>query len=277
MSIRNSMLQDREKLGLASTYAIRELPHKEYAKLHKISVLPSPIGQCDICARARYYSNADEAFEHLRRDHTSKANHPSDYSRTQLSHWVMSSHLANVEEKNDLIVEYLSALALRIEALRSKAIDIRNSVANERDEKPSEYLLPLSLVKAAEKILQTIDTCGYSVRELHNLDKADTMPSISRNELKTHMNLLSYFGSAASTSLSSARKELMIMAHTGSHRGAVQNFRSTPEVTLFICLIHLWSRTISQNLSVPDLYRENLSVMVCAPFTSARELHPNKT
>ncbi|KAI4937702.1 hypothetical protein J4E85_000137 [Alternaria conjuncta] len=173
----------------------------------------------------------------------------------------MSSQLAGVEEQNELIVEYLSAMALRLETLRSKAIDIRNSVANERNEKPSEYLLPLSLVKAAEMILQMIDTCGYSVVELHKLNLADAMPIISWKELKTHMDLLSYFGSAASTTLSSARKELLIMAHTGSHRGAVQNFRSTPEVTLLICLFHLWSRAVLHDSSVPDLYREHLSKM----------------
>ncbi|KAI4686964.1 uncharacterized protein J4E84_005335 [Alternaria hordeiaustralica] len=261
MGVKNVVYQELEESEPSSTYAIRELPHKEYLRLHKLTDLSFPVNQCDFCKRARYYSSAEEAFEHLRRDHVSDTNQSSHLSRAQLSHWVMSSQLAGVEEQNELIVEYLSAMALRVETLRSKAIDIRNSVANERNEKPSEYLLPLSLVKAAEMILQMIDTCGYSVVELHKLNLDDTMPIISWKELKTHMDLLSYFGSAASTTLSSARKELLIMAHTGSHRGAVQNFRSTPEVTLLICLIHLWSRAVLHDLSVPDLYREHLSKM----------------
>jgi hypothetical protein len=254
----NRILQETEKDHDSSAYVIREIPHIEYAKLHGLGELTTSLEDCTVCSRATYYSSMEEAIQHLLRFHVGKSVGAKPISSQQTVHWIASSSGAELEKRNEVMIDLLRALTWRAGKIRAKAVDIRNSVANENNEKPSDYLLPVSLVKAAERMFQLIYTSQYSLDELYRQSKVETASNLTR-VLETHMALLEYLGFRASSALSEARRELLLMAHTGD---SVQNLRSTPETTLLICFLHLWSRALSNDLCVPGLYREHLSSMV---------------
>jgi hypothetical protein len=237
---------------------IREIPHSEYTKLHGLEKLRTPLEDCSVCSRGKYYTFVEEAAQHLLRYHVGVKPIPPQ----QLVHWIASSSGAELEKRNEVMIELLRALTWRAERIRAKAVDMRNSVANENNEKPSDYLLPVSLVKAAEKIFQLIYTAQYSLDEQYRESKVMTASGLTTRVLEAQMALLQYLGFTASSALSEARHELLLMAHTGDNSKSVQNLRSTPETTLLICILHLWSRALSNDLSVPALYREHLSSMV---------------
>ncbi|KAI4942262.1 hypothetical protein J4E91_010236 [Alternaria rosae] len=70
------------------------------------------------------------------------------------------------KNSNQLVIRYLDTAMQQIEMLQTKFVDLRNSVANEHNEKPEGYLLPSALVKAAEKFFQILFTSQYSVKSL---------------------------------------------------------------------------------------------------------------
>ena len=157
------------------------------------------------------------------------------------------------------MIELLSVLRWRVDLLRSKAIDIRHSVANENNEKSSDYLLPVALVKAAEKIFQMIYTSQYSFRALHEANSNGAAPT---SELETQNALLQYLGSAASTALSETRHALLLQAHTGEDQSSAINIRSTAETTLLSCFTHLSEKSLFNDMCALELYHDHLSSMV---------------
>jgi hypothetical protein len=242
-----------------TAYVVRDVPHKEYTKLHRVVELTASLEGCTICSQSTYYTGIEDALQHLLQHHTPGIAEAEKPSRLQLAHWVASASRADMEKRNERIVELLNALRWRVDLLRSKAIDIRHSVANENNEKSSDYLLPVALVKSVEKIFQMVYTSQYSFETLR---KANVDGLASTTELETQMALLQYLGSAASTALSEARHALLLQAHTGDDQAAVINIRSTPETTLLGCFTHLSNRSLSNGMCALELYHDHLSSMV---------------
>jgi hypothetical protein len=256
----NHAIQKRETEPV-TTYVVRDVPHKEYMKLHRLEPLFIPLEECTICSRSDPHTGTEDAFQHLLRYHTQGIPNEENPTRYQLTHWIASSFGADLEKRNERMIELLSALRWRVDLLRSKAIDIRYSVANKNNEKPSDYLLPLALVKAAEKTFQMVYTAQYSFESLH---KASANEATLTTELETQMALLQYLGSAASTALSEARHALVLQAHTGDDQTSAINIRSTPESTLLGCFIHLSERSLFKDMCALELYHDHLSSMVRA-------------
>jgi hypothetical protein len=252
--------QKEQEPTFISTYVIRDIPHAEYAKLHQLMSLPIPLEECADCTQGIHYTDAEEALQHLLQFHVKNMIGTRQFSRAKMIHWISSSPSASIEMDNQVFIKLLRTLTRRVESLQTQAIDIRNSVADANKEKPRHYLLPSSLVEAAEKIFEMAYTVHYSFPALYIDITNVTTPN--RRELATHIALIQDFGSGANTALSNARHDLLLMAYTGNNRASMRNIRSTPETTLLFCLRHLSSRQLIDDLCALDLYREHLSSMV---------------
>jgi hypothetical protein len=202
----------------------------------------------------------EEAFNHLLGFHVLEVANTQPPPRSQMCHWIVSSSGADLEKQNDHMIRLLSTLLRRFEALRYKSVDIRNSVANENNEKPADYLLPVSLVKAAEKIFQTVYTSHYSVKSLH---RHHTDAAASVIELEIHTDLIDHFGSAANDALSEARRALLLMAHTGDTQASVLDVHCTLESLMLSCFVALSDPALLNGLGALELYEKHLSSMVC--------------
>ena len=162
------------------------------------------------------------------------------------------------------MLELLTELTRRVESLQRKSVDIRNSVANGSNEKPANYLLPVSLVKAAEKIFQLIHTLRYSVEALNTYGRH---AGPSRVELVTHLSLVEHFAVEANAKLSEARYALLLMVHTGRLHSPVINIHITLETSLMSLFIGLSRKKLVGDLCALEMYHQHLMSMVCATKT----------
>lgn len=245
-----------------SEFVIQDVPNKEYARLYRLENLVDSLDHCSMCKQKTHYTSVDEAVQHLIQFHVSKSNQKLELIREKLTHWVVSSLGADLEDSNQLVIRYLDTVMQQIEMLQTKVVDLRNSVANEHNEKPEGYLLPSALVKAAEKFFQIPFTSPFSVKILcaglsynHNTHMA---ASGIAKEIETHITLIEHFGSRASTKISSARHALLLMGHIGTVCNSVVSIRSPPELTLLLCCIQLSKRPIDGDLCVQTSYQEHL-------------------
>lgn len=250
-----------------SVFVLRDVPSKEYAELYRLEDLVDSLDHCSMCKRKTHYTSVDEAVQHLMQFHVSKSGQKLEHIREKLTHWVVSASGADLENSNQLVIRYLNTLSQQIEMLQTKLVDLRNSVANENNEKPEGYLLPSALVKAAENFFQILFTSQYSVKSLcagllYNRNTRMTASDITK-EVETHITLIEHFGSRASTQISSARHALLLMANIGTVCNSVVSIHSPPELTLLLCCIQLSKRPIDGDLCVLASYQEHLSSMVC--------------
>jgi hypothetical protein len=242
-------------------YTIKSLD-KGYLDNFKLDELPIALDDCTFCGRSIHYTSLKEAFHHLKKYHVTPSKTPQKFKPTQLTHWIASSLGADIERKNEQMMSLIDAINTHLTKLRSKAVDIRNSVADQNNEKPSDYLLPMPMVKAFEYILQTIYTARFGVETLHEYHQTPDIAGFTTTEFETNAALVLRFAKLADTLLSKARNELLLMAHTGDSHNSVLHIRSTPETSVLLVLFFLYSRPLLGGLTTKELYREHLSSMV---------------
>ncbi|KAJ4305064.1 hypothetical protein N0V90_000594 [Kalmusia sp. IMI 367209] len=244
-------------------YVVTELPHKDYMQLHQLDEFKIPIEACAMCSKGSLYPDIDDAYKHLHAFHCQEAGSPTDEQRRKLGHWLLSTAGVELERRNMEMIKLIQALHHRTAKLLEKAIKIRNGVVNDENEKDEKFLLPLALVKAAQKIFQFIYTALYTVRYLREQNKNLTGPTSSSIEVLDNLALAEYYGIAADNELSKAQNELLLMAYTGSSDGTsvVQYIASTPETTVAFCMLCLIVRKLHQDKALPDLYRSHLSTL----------------
>jgi hypothetical protein len=249
---------DQEHVTL---YTIRSL-EKGYLDHFKLDELPVPLGDCSFCSKYAYYSTIREAYAHLKKYHVDPIKVSHTFKPAQLSHWIASDIGAVIERKNEQMMGLVGAINTHLSKLRSKATDIRNSVADKNNEKPSDYLLPMPMVKAFENILQTIYTARFGVEALHEYHQTPDVMGFITSEYETNVSLVLRFAKLADTSLSKARDELLLMAHSGDTHDSVRHIRSTPETSVLMVLYFLSSQPLLGGLETTELYRDHLSSMV---------------
>ena len=251
------------------------MPNKEYEEVYNLGGLITPLKNCKLCKRKSHYDSVDDAVSHLVQFHVSETDQKLEFIRQKLTHWVVSASGADLEESNQNLIRYMGKLMRQVERLQAKFIDLRNSVADENNQKPERYLLPSALVKAAENFFQMIYTSQYSVQSLYEgllyNQKTDMTTSRIRRELNVHIDLLEHFGGRATSEISSARHALLLMAHTETTSNSVISVRSPPELMLLFCCVQLSKRPVIGNLCALSSYQEHLSSIVCAsrPFIKA--------
>jgi hypothetical protein len=242
--------------------------------MHQLEDFAIPIGRCATCSRSSLYPDIDEAYQHLHRFHFQKTEVVIPKEQIiRLGHWLVSTAGVELERRNAEMINLIQVINRRTKKLLHKAMEIRNSVANDKNKKPSKYLLPSALVKAAEKIFQFIYTARYTVGYLRDRHKRLTAPTGSSSiEVQDNMALAEYFGIAADNDLSKAQNELLLMASTGSSDGAsiVRYISSTPETTVSFCVFSLIMRNLHRDMGVQELYRDHLSSLVSMEPTRGR-------
>jgi hypothetical protein len=257
----------KQESGEASSaiYVINDIPDKEYLEMHNLQNLLVPLQNCSLCSRSFRYPDIDDAFQHLQQFHAQKegpVTHSSE-SRSILGHWLVSTTVLEMEQRNTELASLLSAIRRRATKILQKAYEIRSGVADENRERPQHLLLPSNLVKAAEKTFQMIYTSLHAIRDLqtNNTSRTAKKPSL---QLHTNIELVDYFGIAAETMLSNAQNELLLMMQTGSSDGTsiVQYISTPPETMVLYALMVLISRELVGDLDVEALYRNHLSSLV---------------
>ncbi|PVH95033.1 hypothetical protein DM02DRAFT_675778 [Periconia macrospinosa] len=243
-------------------YVIKDIPSPDYLEKNELEELNITIGACFHCSRGGQYADIDDAYTHLHKFHDKKTGMVTAAHRRRLNHWIVSTGGVEMEKKNAEMLKLIQALHHRASRLLIKSIEIRNSVANENDEKDPKYLLPSALVKAAMKVFQFIYTGLYTVRYISD-EKKEASAWLSAIEVQDNFALADHYGVAADRQLSKAQDELLLMAHTGSPDGAkIIDYRpSPPEATVQMILLFLCMRKIHNDRSIEELYRNHLSTL----------------
>ncbi|OCK74776.1 hypothetical protein K432DRAFT_310030 [Lepidopterella palustris CBS 459.81] len=264
----NNDLCKQELHGNSSLiYIVKDFPDKDYMQLHNLENFAKPIQHCTLCSRSNRYPDIDDAFRHLFHFHAQmKGDLPIELYKEALGHWLVSTSGLEMEERNAKMINLISVLLRRARKLLYKSIEIRNNVADEKNQKPNNFLLPSALVKAAEKVFQFVYTAPYTVRFLQDQGKASLNTKLMGPlpmELRDNTALAEHYGVAADNALSKAQDELLLMAHTGSTDSAsiVLYVSSTPETTIMIGLGCLITRHIHREMDVRELYRSHLSTL----------------
>ena len=229
----------------------------KYLEEFDLDELSTPLSDCNRCQFSRTHSTIAKALDHLKKFHMTS----SKFSQTfeaQAAHWIVSPLDAGAENKIGQIGQILHNLNMDLVKLRSKSIDIRNSVADQNNEKPSDYLLPQAMVKAFESTLQTVYTAHFCIVEMQK-----HVGTMSGADFGSYLALLKHFADSANNSLSKARNELLLMAHAGDTQNSVLHIRCTPETSVLVVLFVLFSRPLLGGSPTHKLYRNHLSSMVC--------------
>lgn len=263
----NEVQQQESTRSSTLIYVVKDFPDKEYAHMHELKDLTISIEKCALCSKARYFPDIDDAFMHLHQFHFRETTSTiPDDQKLILGHWLATTQGAEVERRNSEMIDLLEAIHRRAKKLLYKAMEMRSGVADENKEKPSNYLLPSALVKAAEKVFQFIYTSLYAVRYLREQPEPSLSQLFGKSplELKDNIALADWYGVAADVALSKAQNELLLMAHTGSIDGAsvVSCMSSTPETTILYSLFCLMGRRLLQDFPIWELYRNHLSSLV---------------
>jgi hypothetical protein len=272
MCIENETLRTREASNkFPPIYVVKNVPDENYKLMHQLEDFVIPIVRCTNCSRSSLYPDIDDAYQHLYQFHSQKTEIAVPEDRmNEIGHWLVSTADVELERRNAEMINLIQVINRRTEKLLYKAMEIRNSVANGKKEKPSEYLLPLALVKAAEGIFQFMYTARYTVQYLRvQHEKLTALTGSSSIEVQDNIALAEYFGIEADNDLSKAQNELLLMAHTGSSDGTsiVQNISSTPETTVSFSLYCLITRNLHQDMGIQELYRNHLSSLVSMKST----------
>jgi hypothetical protein len=247
-------------------YAIKNIWDEDYRARHQLVDFDIPIERCAICSKATLYRDIDDAYRHLHQFHAQKIGADiSEDEKSKLGHWLVSIAGVEIERRNDEMLSLIHIILQRTEKLLAKAMEIRTSVANDKNQKPREYLLPSALVKAAVKIFLFMYTARYTVQYLRDQHgKLDIPTGLSSIKLQDNASLAVYFGVAADNHLSNAQNGLLLIAHTGTSDGTsiVQCTSSTPETTILFGLWCLAVKNIHEDMQIEELYRNHLSSLV---------------
>jgi hypothetical protein len=230
---------------------------RDYLEEFDLDELSIPLSDCTRCRHSSPYSTMAKALDHLRKYHMTSSTLSQQFE-AQAAHWIISPLDAEAENKIRQIGQTIHILITDLAKLRSKSIDIRNSVADQNNEKPSDYLLPQAMVKAFENTLQTIYTARFCIAAIQ-----EHVGTMSKADFRSYLALIKRFADSADTSLSKARNELLLMAHAGDTQNSVLHIRCTPETSILLVFCTLCSRPLLGGLPAYKLYRECLSSMVC--------------
>lgn len=228
-----------------------------------------PLDECNFCSRGFHHLDFDDAIQHVANYHYPQAAKKNeDGFRDSLKHWVVTLEIRLQEDKLSAMHGLLLVLRTRVKSLLSRAADIRNGVANEANQRSSQYLLPLALVRAAEHIFRFVFTAVYAFRHLQ--DDFKHAHRISDDLMKDNEALADYYGILADNALAKSYSQLLLMAHTGSLDDAslVRYVSCTQDTTLMYIL-----RSLVETDTVKQ-YSEHISNLVSPPLSPDTQNQP---
>ena len=182
MCLENEQLRMQEANNSFSLiYVVRDVPDKDYQVMHQLEDFAIPVERCATCSKSTLYPDIDDAYQHLRNFHAQKTGTVAlKDEKSKLGHWLVSTAGVELERRNTEMLNLIHVILRRTEKLLLRAMEIRTSVANDKNQKSSEYLLPSALVRAAEKIFQFIYTARYTVQYLRDQHVKLTIPTGKR-------------------------------------------------------------------------------------------------
>ncbi|KAJ5020311.1 hypothetical protein PSV08DRAFT_223167 [Bipolaris maydis] len=244
-------------------YVVRPIPKDGYSKIHSLAELEYPVSSCHICENRHYYASIEDAINHIRLVHISPQSTDVEHHSESLTHWVASTTDADLESKTESLLSYLETLNLRVNKLLSKAVEMRQGVANGSQELDDGYFLRATLVKAAEKIFQFVYYSAYSFNVHCDSGSAPAGPRllVSSRQHYHDKSGAEMFATLADLAMSKARDDLLLMTQIGDDARSVFHFKASPQFTIYLGLSGLIRRPIMWNMSILQLYRDHLSAL----------------
>ncbi|EUC47446.1 hypothetical protein COCMIDRAFT_34980 [Bipolaris oryzae ATCC 44560] len=215
-----------------------------------------------------------KAISHPRLAHVSKRSVDVEHTSESLEHWVVSTVDADLEIATERLLKFLETLNRRVQKLLSRAVDMRQSVANGSQELNDGYYSRSTLVKAAEKIFQFLYYSAYNFNVHCELGFAPAGPRLlaASQEHVHDKSGAEIFATLADLAMSKARDDLLLMTHTGDDAGAIFHFKASAQFTIDLGLSELMGRPLMWDMSILELYRDHLSAL---RFKASRK--PSKT
>ncbi|EOA81893.1 uncharacterized protein SETTUDRAFT_173693 [Exserohilum turcica Et28A] len=247
----------------SSTYIVRHLPNDEYMNLYLLQDFGISVTSCDFCDSKHRYTSVEDAINHLRLAHLSAQRMHSKQNLELLKHWVTPTTDADMEISTERLLKLLETLTRRVNKLLSRAIDMRQSVANGSQELDEGYLLRSTLVTAAEKIFQFLYYSAHSFSTLREHGFAPAGPELlaSSSEHVNDESGAEMFATLADLAMSRARDDLLLMTQTGDNGRSMFHFKAPPQFTIYLGLYDLVKRPLLWDMSIMELYRDHLSAL----------------
>lgn len=249
--------------GNSPTYVVRDIPRDGYSTIHSLADLDNPVSSCHICDNRKYYASIEDAINHLRLAHISPQSTDVEHHSESLKHWVASTTDADLESRTESLLRYLETLNRRVNKLLSKAVEMRQSVANGSQELDDGYFLRATLVKAAKKIFQFVYYSAYSFNVHCDSGSAPVGPQLlvsSRGHYHDKSGA-EMFATLADLAMSKARDDLLLMTQIGDDTRSVFHFKASIQFTIYLGLSDLVRRPLMWNMSILELYRDYLSAL----------------
>ncbi|KAF1974732.1 hypothetical protein BU23DRAFT_89761 [Bimuria novae-zelandiae CBS 107.79] len=143
-----SLQRDRSSKDPTLVYVVAGVPQKEYMQMYRLQNLAVPLNGCPSCSMNTLYMHVDDAYEHLHTAHCGGDQPPTEENKTKLRHQIISLDDLEKEFRNMDIIKLMQTLRCRATKLVNKAIKIRNSAVNDRNEKDERALILDVLVVA---------------------------------------------------------------------------------------------------------------------------------
>ncbi len=179
-----------------------------------------------------------------------------------LDHWLQPTFARDLETENEQRLDFVKRLHRYTKKLLTKARDIRNTVAADRQEK---YLLPTALVKTAEKSFQFVYYAAYSFQSLEETGSIPLAPREIQllHTLGLELTGAEYCAQRASGAFTQSGNDLAVMAQTGQNLDSVRHIRATLESTVFLGLLNKAVAPLLKDYGLSSIYHGHIMSLVC--------------
>ena len=225
--------------------------------------LDSSVVECARCCDLFQYGDIDQGLNHLQHDHSKERADPEPNMRQQLSHWLVSTSASEREMRNSRLLKFVETIRRCCGQLLMMASELRNDVADEDNQRSSEYLLPTILVEATMNVFQFVLHTAYSLQLFRKIGEVPSAP-VELLELLGRQGDISEaecIARIAYIAMTDSRDELMRMVPPRRSRDS-ELLHVTPESIVTISLVFLGQRPLLQGLGIIALYEKQFAHLV---------------
>lgn len=175
--------------------------------------------------------------------------------------WIRDEKQHRIDQRLELYIRYIRSALEHMRSTFEKAKYIRAGVAQNRDSKPSRYMLPSSLVKSLE---HTVMLLIYTARSFEIINRyckhfedhiaSKEQEEIDNKQLSDVMEELDDVGCTAAIFIEKAQQDIMLMAHTDVDTGVVSYDAVGPEYILATLISNLANRPLDGKEKIDQIY-----------------------
>ena len=220
---------------------------------------------CPTCKSKYVYMSSEAAFQHVRDLHFGASSHgygknPVVTDET-LHSWVRSNRQHHMDRLLEMYTRPLDLASGYMRRVFAKAQSIRAGVANDRDSKSPQYMLPSSLVKSLESIVTLLVYTAHSFAVIskyrRDFDQFTAPKAKLADGLGQLVNIndeIDDIGRTAVLFMEKAEQDIMLMAHTDVDTGTISYDAVGPEYILATIMSNLSCRPLDGAEQIDQVY-----------------------